>query len=143
MKILALFILTFIASCGFLEPVDVVIEKDKIILSEKTTEIKCDPPLKRIRNEGSILVFIEEKWSTFFPWKQIKLADGTVVDLDVTLIDNNGRSYSPLILGRADKALNLRFDPQIPKEASIISINLSSNSNITLNKIVWHNFNPF
>ncbi len=135
-------VLIGLTSCAFQKPLDVIITENPFILNAETITINCDPPLARTRRDGSILISIKEDWTPEPPWKKIQLKDGPLVSLNVTLLDESGKTYKPVILGAANSAISARFEPQIPKESKIVSIQLSSSGNLTIEKIIWHNFNP-
>lgn len=146
-KIITIFLLIVaVSSCYFGQPVDVVVADQPFTLHNNQIEIQCDPPLRRTRNSGSIQIMIQESWAPQAPWKQIKFDDGTIVSIDVVLQGDDGKDYTPNIIGsavgRQGKFLDVRYDPPTPKNVKIHSMKLSANHKLTINKIIWHNFDP-
>jgi hypothetical protein len=68
--ITALILLIF-AACGSMDPEDQIIKDELFVLGQEVVEIKCDPPLKRTRDDGSIFILIAEEWEPVHPYKLI------------------------------------------------------------------------
>jgi hypothetical protein len=126
--------------------VKVTVSDRAFILDAQGTELQCTPPLMRVRNDGSLRIKIKEDWHPEPPWKQIILAGGKAVTINAVLIAIDGRQFLPNIIGSASGRdgtyINVRFNPQIPKDAKIQSIILKASSQISVETIIWENFDP-
>jgi hypothetical protein len=143
---LLIFVLLFIASCLFSDPVKVTVSDRSFLLSERGQEIQCTPPLIRVRNDGSLMIKIKEDWRAEPPWKQIILTGGKAVTISVVLLATDGRQFSPSIIGSASgpdgRFIDVRFNPQIPKDVKIQAVTLKASSPISVEAIIWQNFDP-
>ena len=140
-------ILTFciflsVSGCLFKGATDTIVSDKTIFLSEQGIEIQCDPPLSRTHNSASIMLVIKEEWSPTPPWKEIILQNGDKVSIRVLLHSVNGIKYSANIIGGSNGYINGRFEPEIPKGIKIVTVVVSASSNLTCEKIFWHNYDP-
>ena len=148
MKRIAIFIfaLPLISSCLFRDPVKVSVSDRAFILDAQGTELQCNPPLMRVRNDGSLMIKIKEDWHPEPPWRQIILTSGKAVTISTVLVAIDGRLFLPSIIGSASGRdgtfINISFNPQIPKDAKIQSIILKASSQISVETIIWENFDP-
>ncbi len=141
-----IFVFLLFSACLFRGPVDVIVADHEIMLDEQGTEIQCNPPLMRIRRNGSLQIKIKEEWDAEPPWHQIILESGKAVTITVVLNAGDGRQYIPSTIGMAsghdEKFISIRFNPQIPQNAEIKSILLKASSPISVENISWRNFDP-
>ena len=135
-------ILLILTACGSASPEDQIVKDEIFVIGQELTEIDCVPSLIRTHKDGSIFIFIAEEWEPVHPYKNIKLKNGTLVSLDIELLDKHGKIFTPSSIGSAGGYIRADFNPEIPKQARIQTIRLKSSSKITVKKIVWHNFNP-
>ncbi|MGV7225197.1 MAG: hypothetical protein ACQ9MH_27235 [Nitrospinales bacterium] len=78
---ITILILLILTACGSISPEDQIIKDELFVFGQEVVEIKCDPPLKRTRDDGSIFILMAEKWEPVPPYKKLKqsaLSDGLV-----------------------------------------------------------------
>jgi hypothetical protein len=139
---ITILILLILTACGSMGPEDQIIKDELFVLGQEVVEIKCNPPLKRTRDDGSIFILIAEEWEPVYPYKKLKLKNGTMVSIDIELLDKHGKSFMPSSIGSAGGSIRADFNPEISKQTRIQTIRLKSSSIITVKMIIWHNFNP-
>lgn len=128
-------------SCFFIDPQEFVVSGQQFILGEKGKEFQCNPALTRMRNSASIRFWIKENWTPEPPWKQIKLDDGRMVWIVVTVNCKSGKEYKANIIGSSGGSVSARFVPEIPKEEKIVNIRLESSADLTVEKVTWCDYN--
>lgn len=125
----------------FAKPSETLISSISCLIDSKGVEYNLEQPLKRKFNSGSIRIELMQSWEPLPPWNSIKLNDGRLAKVTVALLSEDGRTFISAILGSADGMLNARFDPEIPKEASIKKIKITSDVPLICKRIVWYDFN--
>jgi len=141
----AVFLVCVLSSCA--DSVDdVVLVSTPITVTQEALEIDFDTPIHRTRKSGSLLVTLDVDWHPEPPWQYVTLADGTRITVSFTLVTDTGEEHTSSILGgsygEAGALLNVRYDPEIPRSESIVSLRVSASQPLILKSIVWHNFNP-
>jgi hypothetical protein len=144
-KIISIFLLLpIISACFFRSAVDVVISDKPFTLSTNQLEIPCNPPLQSPRHSCTLNILIKESWEPISPWKQIKLADGTLVNFNATLVGTKGEEYKQNIIGSAtgnkQKMIYVDFSPTIKEGTNIMVIKMQSSSPISVERIIWQCF---
>jgi len=127
-------------SCQTGEVVDVVVSETPLRLSPTTSVIECDPPLARTHRSASLFLDLTNDWRPEAPWDHIVVEDLGNVSLTAILVTSSGREITSAILGSAGKYLNIRFDPELPKDEQIRLIRLDSSDPLDVRRIIWHNF---
>ena len=131
-------------SCGLgTGAVDVAVTDSLIRIDSHTPSIiQCVPPLQRTLNSASILIELDHLWHPEAPWNHI-IVDGIgEVAVSGTLVASSGDAFTSSIAGMAGGQLNLRFDPEVPKNTAFVSIRLESSAPLRCRKVVWHLYNP-
>jgi hypothetical protein len=121
-------------------PSDTVIYSRPFLIDEKGVEFNLEQPLRRQCNSASVLVELAQPWKPSPPWTSIQLGNGRLATVRVALFSEDGQTFISSILGSAG-GLNARFEPEIPKEASITKVRITSDVPLTCNRVVWHDFN--
>jgi hypothetical protein len=122
---------------------DTPIASHACVLDASGVEFTLTQPLKRRFNSGSVLIELAESWTPEPPWTAIRLADGRLAKVSVSLSSDDGRVFSARILGAivgATRGLNARFDPEVPKDASIRVVRISSTIPLHCLRVTWHDF---
>ena len=117
----------------------VLISNKKVKLTTTPLTIVCPTPFYRTGESASVEFLIKKKWSL---GKQggIKLVNGEIVFLDVVVIDSKGNKYSTKDFGK-NTCFSASFS-DIPKNAKIIKVTITSTREIECDKIYWESFNP-
>ncbi len=134
--------LLIVSGCLLKEAKDTIVSEKTIFLNEQGIVIKCDPPLSRTHNSASIMIALKEEWVAVPPWKEIRIQNGDMVSINVSLHSVSGTKYFANIIGKAMGCIEARFDPEIPNNIDISSVVVSSSLNLTCEKIFWHNYDP-
>lgn len=121
---------------------DVVVSSKPFLLSQVTTEFRCDPPLVRTHRSASLWIDIVRPWKPEPPWDHIVVEEVGNVIVGAVLVGSSGAQFTPAVLGSAGGALDLRFDPEIPNNEKIVLIRLTSSEPLDVRRVIWHNFDP-
>lgn len=140
----AIFLLFFIVhlSCLGDGATDVVVSDLPFGMNPVPTEFECDPPLVRTRRSASLWVELPCTWQPEPPWDHIVVQDLGNVIVRATLVSSSGAQFSQAILGMAGGALDIRFEPEIPKDEKIVLIRLESSHDLDVRHVKWHNYDP-
>jgi hypothetical protein len=143
-KIALFLLLPIISACFFRSPVVVVVSDKPFTLSTNQLEIPCNPPLQCPRHSCTLNILIKESWGPISPWKQIKLADGTLVTFNAILVGTKGEEYKQNIIGSAtgnnQKMIYVDFYPTIKEDTNITMIKMQASSPISIERIIWQCF---
>ena len=60
---------------------------------------------------------LAEEWEPVHPYKKLKLKNGTMVSVDIELLDKYGKSFMPSSIGSAGGSIRADFNPEISKQA--------------------------
>jgi len=121
---------------------EIVVSRKPFLLNPMPTEIECDPPLVRIRRSASLRVELLCTWQPEPPWDHIAVEDLGKVFIEATLVSSSGAEYNHEILGMAGGSLDIRFEPEIPKDESIVLVRLESSHELDVGQVNWYNFDP-
>ncbi len=122
---------------------DTPIASHALVLDASGVEFSLAQPLKRRFNSGSVLIELAESWTPEPPWAARRLSDGRLAKLSVSLRSDDGRVFSAGTFGAiagATRGLNARFDPQVPKDAAIQVVRISSTVPLHCLRVTWHDF---
>ena len=72
---------------------------------------------------------------------EIRAEDGTIVNLEISLISNRGKVVNATHYGTAGQR-SAGFFSDIPKTMDIGFVKISSDKIIRIKKVTWHQFNP-
>ena len=136
----ALLLLLSINGC-FSQPSKTVISSAFFTIDSKGVEFKLDPPLKRKYNSGSVHLKLVRGWEPLPPWTSIQLDDGRLVKLAVILFTEDGQTFMASIFEWTNGILNARFEPEIPKEASITKVKITADVPLKCKRVVWSDYN--
>ena len=128
-----------VASTCASTPSETVISDRQFLVDAAGIEFSLAQPFKRRLSSGSVKIELLEDWIPLPPYKSIRLADGPVATLTVSLHSEDGRVFTAASLG-AGGGLNARFIPEIPKDASIHSVRITSDVPVQCRKAVWYEF---
>ena len=120
---------------------EVVVSDVPFQMSTVITEIKCDPPLVRIRRSASLQVELLCAWQPEPPWDHIVVEDLGKVFIKATLVGSSGTEYDHEILGMAG-GLDIRFEPEIPKDERIVLVRFESSHELDVGQVKWCNYDP-
>jgi hypothetical protein len=123
------------------KPSETIISSGSFLIDSKGVEFNLDQPLKRKFNSGSVRIELAQGWQPLPPWTSIQLSDGRFAKVAVTLLSEDGKAFTSAILGSAGGMLNARFEPEIPKEASIKKVKITSDVPLMCKRVVWFDFN--
>jgi len=119
---------------------EIVVSGKPFLLNPVPTEIECDPPLVRTHRSASLRVELLCTWQPEPPWDHIVVEGLGNVVITATLVSSSGAQFKHAILGMAG-GLDIRFDPEIPKDESIVLVRLESSHELDVGQINWYNFN--
>jgi len=140
--ILSFLFSVFVSSCSAEQDKDIALLRKQVKINNEILDIKCMPSLFRMQSSASLVLVIKEKWSPEPPWKNIKMEDGTIVEIKIILTDEDNKEYTPSIIGSGGGGLIAKFRPEVPKSVKIKNISLKANKELTIEKIIWHNWTP-
>jgi hypothetical protein len=120
---------------------EIVISSVSFVIDSKGVEFNLEQPLKRKFNSGTVRMELTHAWRPLPPWTSIQLSDGSLAKVKVALLSEDGRTFMSAILGSAGGMLNARFEPEIPKEASIKKVKITSDVSLMCKRMVWYDFN--
>ncbi len=120
---------------------DVVVSDIPFRLNPVPTEFECYPPLVRTHRLASLRVELLCTWQPEPPWDHIVVENLGKVTIEATLVSSSGAEFNHEILGMAD-GLDIRFDPQIPKDESIVLVRLQSSHELDVGQVKWCNYDP-
>lgn len=123
------------------KPSETVISSASFMIDSKGVEFKVDQPLKRKFNSASVRMELAQAWQPLPPWTSIQLSDGSLAKVTVALFSEDGKTFMTAILGSAGGMLNARFEPEIPKEAAIKKVKITSDVPLMCKRVVWYDFN--
>jgi len=137
--------LTLLTSCFLQKPANIIISEKKILLTTTPLIIKCPTPFTRTRKSGAVQFEFLDNWNIYWSPSEegrggIKLGDGRIVFISVTLIDSNGKSYSS-DKGRLSGGFAINFS-MLPQNVKIIKMKVSSSIDVKCKKIYWHCYDP-
>ena len=122
----------------------VVVSEREIVINSEGITIPCIPSLRRQNRSASILLEIDGHWSVAPPWKGIEFSDGRKVVINaVATMSNKQKIQSSIIggtYGKDGSRVNIRFEPEIPKNLSVDEIFITASSKIVCRKIIWYDY---
>jgi hypothetical protein len=136
----ALLLLLSINGC-FSQPSETVISSASFTINSEGVDFKLDPPLKRRYNSGSVQLELIRDWQPVPPWTSIQLDDGRLAKVEVVLFAADGKTFKATIIGWTSGMLNARFEPEIPKKASITKVKITADVPLKCKRVVWSDYN--
>jgi hypothetical protein len=121
---------------------NVVVSDIPFRLNPVPTDFECYPPLVRTHRSASLRVELSCAWHPEPPWDHIVVDGLGNVVITATLVSSSGAQFKHAILGMAGGNLDIRFEPEIPKDESIVLVRLESSHELDVSQINWYNFNP-
>ncbi len=121
--------------------VDIPIATQPCVIDTAGVEFTLTQPLKRHFNSASVLIGLADSWEPEPPWTGIRLSDGRLARVSVQLRSDDGRVFSSALLGAVagdEFSLNARFQPEVPRDAAIRVISISSTIPLRCLKVTWH-----
>jgi hypothetical protein len=123
---------------------DVSIASHPLVLDASGVEFTLRKPLKRRFNSGSVLIELTEAWEPEPPWTAIRLSDGRLARISVVLGAEDGRVFSARIIGgqfgTGGARVQARFDPEVPKRASIHMVRIASSIPLHCMSVRWQDY---
>lgn len=123
----------------------IVLSDERMEIGKEAVVFDCVPPISRRSRHGAVRLSIEGDWIVDPPRRQVRFRSGREIGIYVEAVTIDGRSFFSSQLGGVysdeSRALEARFDPQIPEEASIKRILVRANPRLVVRKVIWHEFN--
>ena len=122
---------------------DIVLTNNIVITSE-WQEIGT-PDLLRVEKDNQyISLLLEPPFEDDTPARGIKTPEGTIINPDIRLVDDEGKEY-PLRFGgaRGSKAknfVNYRYEPALPADKTYTKVLIRSTYTIPLKQILWSGY---
>ena len=138
--VIAIFLPLFWAGCLFNDPIDTIILEKPIEIDGGGLTINCNPPLKRKFNSAAIHIETVERCQVCEN-NELKCSDGLIANLQISLIDSNGKTINTQYYGNAGYSI-VGFFSEISKKTKIKAVKIISSKKISVKKVSWHQFDP-
>jgi hypothetical protein len=123
----------------------IVLSDERMEIGKEAVVFDCVPPISRRSRDGAVHLSIEGDWTIDPRWRRVRFRSGREVGIYVEAVTIDGRSFFASQLGGVysdeSRAIEARFDPQIPKDARIKRILVRADSRLVVRKVIWHEFN--
>jgi len=139
--VLSVYAATTLAGCMG-GPTTVILSADTHALGEEPLVLSVTPPLHRTKRSLDIHLQLAEAWKPISPYDRIELANGETARLKVVLIGEDGSRYHPFLIGASGNSIGIRFKDWVPKDVAIVEVSLSASRPLTVNSVVWQDWNP-
>lgn len=116
-------------------------------ITSEWLELKPDKPLDSTKNFQKILLSIENYTNNHKDYENIRLKDGTNINPEIEIIDENGKVYHLEISGRVND--DVKFDvnekldniDSLPQNVKYKIIRIRSDKPFLCKKIYWYDYN--
>lgn len=116
--------------------------KGAITISSDWIEITPDKPLKPTRDVQMITIALEPPFQGEFEAKAIRTPDGSLVQPQVQLVDQNGNTFELNYGGfRGRMAMDFSNFDKLPKDREYKTVRIRSDKPINCKKILWSCYN--
>ena len=121
---------------------------ENVQITSEWLEIKAETPLKITKRVQNIELLIEgyEHDINKNDFGNIQLKDGTFVNPEVQIVDENGKTYQLKYSQRSGDLIGFSLNEKIhgthsfPKEVTYKSIRIRSDNPFLCKKIIWHDY---
>jgi hypothetical protein len=116
-----------------------------VILSDKWLDVELKPPLEQNRKRQFIVFVLADQFLRQDPSKEPQLQNGTVVNFEAELVDENGKTYrltEPFGDGYSEVGRGFPVRTELSASTRFPRVRLRTNVPIKCSKIIWRAYDP-
>lgn len=112
-----------------------------VAIQEKWIEIKPPMPLRREREASQIELDFSSTYRIDPGGQGVRLPDGTLITIEIELIDDNGGRYPLSFSARGKDTLSFSYKSAFPPDRTFPMVRIRSSRPLECHQIVWVNYN--